>query len=520
MAATVQVGTVTGAWIHTSSIVSITLSIEAGEEIAAAQFDLTYDASAVSVKSVSAGPAALAAGKEVSFSDVDEDTVRIVVSGFNLNTLGEGVIANVALTVLRTASAGVYPVTPVNEMLSNPLGEPVAVDAQGGWVEVYIPPLPAPGPAALGAVLVLAGITVLLRRRLTARRVGAKSLLGASLVFLCLTGPATAVQIDMSTPQVRNGALVVSVNMTPASGELPAGVQFDVHFDPSQGDLVDVSVGDAAARAGKTIFVEEVTPGQARVVIAGFNLDGIGAGSIAEVVLATSGTANASNGPRLENLIVSDPHGQPLNAQLAGDDDTTEQPSADSASASKAAPETANSGKTQVAGIGLEQDGSAASSPRNVAGEGRPAGRWIPEAEAEERRSLPVAIELARSNPPRGTGASGTRGEAAPARSGDSGTQRSSLGAARGGSLPAAPDSGTPGVGQPFQMAMGAGPAAALAPLDKAVPPVPGARPATPSSDSTGRLLVLGLAGAVSLLLVAFAHVGQRRTRYRGARRR
>ena len=137
----------------------VSLTSGVGEDVAAAQFDVTFDGSQLRVSNVEAGDAAVTAGKEVSFSQIDSNTVRVIVSGFNLDVIPDGVIAIVSMRAVVSATPGIEPVTMLNAVLSDPLGNSVPVTTTAGSVEILDPALL---PTGLSAPLKLIGLCLLI----------------------------------------------------------------------------------------------------------------------------------------------------------------------------------------------------------------------------------------------------------------------------------------------------------------------------------------------------------------------
>jgi hypothetical protein len=104
--------------------VPVQLSSAPGENVAALQFDVTYDAARMGVYDVEWGDAAYDAGKQVSFTPLDDGTARIIVSGFNQSEMRDG---TVAMLVMEPYEYG-----PSGEDLH--LQQVVFSDPQGGQV--------------------------------------------------------------------------------------------------------------------------------------------------------------------------------------------------------------------------------------------------------------------------------------------------------------------------------------------------------------------------------------------------
>lgn len=143
--------------------VPIVLDVGPGEQVAAAQWDLSFVGSAFSMGYVIAGPCALEAGKSVSFSTIRPGLVRMIVVGMNLDVMAGGLVATAVLVPSSAAGGGDFVLEPTNLSISNPYGVPLAAFGASGIVSLDAESLPAVTPDRLGLVipsglLLLAGI--------------------------------------------------------------------------------------------------------------------------------------------------------------------------------------------------------------------------------------------------------------------------------------------------------------------------------------------------------------------------
>jgi len=137
LAATVTVAT--GTYIPGQTEVALPVSLDsaAGEEVCAAQFDLLFNSSVLTMQGVTAGSAATAAGKQLSSSTISPGRIRVIVAGLNQNVIGDGVIATVRFAVVSGTPGGIQPVTLSGVLLSDPDG--VAVPSSGVSGGINIP---------------------------------------------------------------------------------------------------------------------------------------------------------------------------------------------------------------------------------------------------------------------------------------------------------------------------------------------------------------------------------------------
>ncbi len=105
-AATLTVGSDSGAPAEKNILIPIDLSSTPSEEVCSFNFDLRFDMSRVSFKGVTLGPKAEEAGKSLSFSQPYSDIVRIMVVGFNQNKIENGTVLNLTFDILNTAPSG------------------------------------------------------------------------------------------------------------------------------------------------------------------------------------------------------------------------------------------------------------------------------------------------------------------------------------------------------------------------------------------------------------------------------
>jgi hypothetical protein len=121
---------------------AITLTLEPGDEVASGQWDLTFDISSLNLYAVQTGPAAEAAGKTVSFSELNEGTIRILVTGLNMDAVPDGVLARVLFAADSRTVEGESPLTLNNAILSNPYGTEVSSSAVSGVLTLTPVPMP------------------------------------------------------------------------------------------------------------------------------------------------------------------------------------------------------------------------------------------------------------------------------------------------------------------------------------------------------------------------------------------
>src|SRR6266849_28092 len=139
------------------------------------------------------------------------------------------------------------------------------------------------------------------------------------------------VALSLSGGSGAPGATVtVGVGLSSSSGALPAAVQWDLLFVPS--DLSPVSgtyyaTGGAASAAEKIATCNLISPGDIRCIVAGFNSTAIGNGTVATISLQiAAGTTNASSIVSLSGLSAPDASGVAISTTGTGTTITIIQP--------------------------------------------------------------------------------------------------------------------------------------------------------------------------------------------------
>lgn len=140
--------------------------------------------------------------------------------------------------------------------------------------------------------------------RLSARRCSL-AILAASMLASCV---AMAAVVSMHPPS-GGGELRIPVMLYGDGEETVSGVQFDLNFDPTQFELVEISAGNVATDAGKQVVFSETIPGQGRVLVTGFNNNSMADGQIATVTLRPLTPAAAQYDIALEQALATDPDG-------------------------------------------------------------------------------------------------------------------------------------------------------------------------------------------------------------------
>lgn len=110
-------------------------------------------------------------------------------------------------------------------------------------------------------------------------------------------------------PPSGGGELRIPVMLYGDPDEYVSGLQFDLAYDPTQFELVGITAGDAATGAGKEVILSETTPGQGRVLITGFNNNGMSDGQVATLTLRPLNGSAPQHDISLGQVLASDPDG-------------------------------------------------------------------------------------------------------------------------------------------------------------------------------------------------------------------
>jgi len=119
---------------------------------------------------------------------------------------------------------------------------------------------------------------------------------------------AMAAVVSMHPPS-GGGELRIPVMLYGDTDESVSGLQFDLAYDPAQFELVGITAGDAATGAGKEVILSETTPGQGRVLITGFNNNGMADGQVATLTLRPLNGSAPQHDISLGQVLASDPDG-------------------------------------------------------------------------------------------------------------------------------------------------------------------------------------------------------------------
>lgn len=115
----------------------VALTSGAGESVASLQFDVLFDAAAVSIPEVLPGAAAVAAGKQTIFAPQSTGRIRVIVVGLLSQTIiADGDVADLQIALEADAPDGTYSLTLTSAVLSDPFGGSVPVSVVPGNLTV------------------------------------------------------------------------------------------------------------------------------------------------------------------------------------------------------------------------------------------------------------------------------------------------------------------------------------------------------------------------------------------------
>jgi uncharacterized protein (TIGR03437 family) len=143
-----------------------------GQPIGALQFDLSFDASALSLLAVT-GMAARSAGKSLHVAALAPNKVRFLIWELNRNPIPDGIIVNLFVNVAASATVGTYGIHFDGVRASDPNGRPVSVSTFDGTLTLkssYRTPIVfqgvvngaslLPGPVAPGELITIMGAAI------------------------------------------------------------------------------------------------------------------------------------------------------------------------------------------------------------------------------------------------------------------------------------------------------------------------------------------------------------------------
>jgi hypothetical protein len=138
--AVISAGSGSGNPGDTNISVPVRLNSQDGAQVAGLDFVLSFDSNRLNVFEITIGSAAKSVGKDIGWSHLSSDRVKVIIFGLNQNAIPNGKVANVIFKVLAGAAPGTSPLTLSNATASDPNGDGIAVRLNNGSFTVLSPP--------------------------------------------------------------------------------------------------------------------------------------------------------------------------------------------------------------------------------------------------------------------------------------------------------------------------------------------------------------------------------------------
>jgi hypothetical protein len=115
------------------AVLNVTLA-SGGAALAGVQFEIVYDATALEV-TVQAGPAATEAGKTLQSAPLQAGRRRVIIVGFNQNSIPDGVVATIQVSLKNKTAAVADSAVRIQGLVGTTgQGQTVAIAGQDGGV--------------------------------------------------------------------------------------------------------------------------------------------------------------------------------------------------------------------------------------------------------------------------------------------------------------------------------------------------------------------------------------------------
>ena len=135
-AASIRVSEASGSAGAQDVLLSVDLTTVAEEDVAALQFDVSYDAAQLTFNEVTAGQVTIDAGKETTSSTPSAGIIRAIVYGLNQNSIADGTIVALSFDINASASAGEEALTVSNAVASDPDANSISLSTVNGSVTI------------------------------------------------------------------------------------------------------------------------------------------------------------------------------------------------------------------------------------------------------------------------------------------------------------------------------------------------------------------------------------------------
>lgn len=265
------------------SVVTLNLTLTATTtQPTAVQWTLTYPTKDFSAITVSAGPAATAASKSVTCNNATAGVSTCVVEGTNANTIANGVVATVALTISNTTtdtsstiglSGGVSVMAGGSVEATTASGTTVTISLPTQIVtgikctpDSVIPPAPSTCQVTLSSAAASGGTSV---------SISANSSSVIVPTSLSISGGSSSGSFQVATSSVTS---TTTAQITASLGSSSAMFPLSLVSPTSTGILVDTTVSQNSTAAGTTITTPSLTTNYPNELLLAFVSGGPGGG--------------------------------------------------------------------------------------------------------------------------------------------------------------------------------------------------------------------------------------------------
>jgi hypothetical protein len=293
----------------TGSTVTVSVAVDAVNNLGAYEFTLAFDQAVVEFVSVSNGPFLGSTGRPVFCPPptVGANTVRFAC--VTTGSTPDGPSGSGVLSVLDFLASGPGPSTMdlFDVGLANPRGVSISADVQDGTVTVTLGPTPTPTPCPGG---------VCPTPTATPTPTVTPTPTATPLPVSCAPEPGTTVCVqppELTTPPGNNFSVDIVVDEVSDLGSY----EFTLAFDPSVIALTGVSNGPFLGSTGRTVSCNDPTLGAGTVRLVCRTLGAAPPGPSGSGVLATVGffaLAEGSSELHLQGVILTDISGTAIPA--------------------------------------------------------------------------------------------------------------------------------------------------------------------------------------------------------------
>jgi len=141
--ASLSVGSSSGMAGDAGINIPVSIHSDDGIGVTGLNFDLTFDASRLTVQNINIGSSASSAGKTLSWSSPSTGRIRVIIFGLNQTSISNGGVANVTFSVNSGAASGSSSLSLGSATATDQNGNSVPLSLSSGTFTVNAPP-PAP----------------------------------------------------------------------------------------------------------------------------------------------------------------------------------------------------------------------------------------------------------------------------------------------------------------------------------------------------------------------------------------